>query len=79
MSSLGNDGRPQFGCLGQLRKAGLVISDRRSKNFFHGVAPGALQALRVTFVPVCCRSMIALSCSPGRSTMPVQCAGRARH
>lgn len=41
--------------LGQLRKAGLVISDRRGMNVFHRVKPEALQALCVVLDPNCCR------------------------
>ncbi len=37
--------------LGQLRKAGLVISDRRGMNVFHRVKPEALQALCVVLDP----------------------------
>jgi ArsR family transcriptional regulator len=40
--------------LGQLRKAGLVISDRRGMNVFHKVRPEALQALCVVLDPNCC-------------------------
>ena len=40
--------------LGQLRKAGLVISDRRGMNVFHRVRPEALQALCVVLDPNCC-------------------------
>ncbi|MGV7705352.1 ArsR family transcriptional regulator, partial [Mycobacterium kansasii] len=40
--------------LGQLRKAGLVISDRRGMNVFHRVKPEALQALCVVLDPDCC-------------------------
>ena len=40
--------------LGQLRKAGLVISDRRGMNVFHRVKPEALQALCVVLDPNCC-------------------------
>ncbi|WKG06824.1 Rv2640c family ArsR-like transcriptional regulator [Mycolicibacterium sp. HK-90] len=40
--------------LGQLRKAGLVISDRRGMNVFHRVKPEALQALCVVLDPTCC-------------------------
>ncbi len=40
--------------LGQLRKAGLVISDRRGINVFHRVKPEALQALCVVLDPDCC-------------------------
>jgi DNA-binding transcriptional ArsR family regulator len=41
--------------LGQLRKAGLVVSDRRGMNVFHRVKPEALQALCVVLDPNCCR------------------------
>ncbi|MBU9765128.1 helix-turn-helix transcriptional regulator [Mycobacterium sp. TNTM28] len=41
--------------LGQLRKAGLVISDRRGMNVFHQAKPEALQALCVVLDPNCCR------------------------
>ncbi len=40
--------------LGQLRKAGLVTSDRRGMNVFHRVRPEALQALCVVLDPSCC-------------------------
>lgn len=40
--------------LTQLRKAGLVISDRRGMNVFHRVKPEALQALCVVLDPNCC-------------------------
>jgi ArsR family transcriptional regulator, arsenate/arsenite/antimonite-responsive transcriptional repressor len=40
--------------LGQLRKAGLVISDRRGMNVFHRVKPEAMQALCVVLDPNCC-------------------------
>ncbi len=40
--------------LGQLRKAGLVISGRRGMNVFHRVKPEALQALCVVLDPSCC-------------------------
>jgi ArsR family transcriptional regulator len=40
--------------LGQLRKAGLAISDRRGMNVFHRVRPEALQALCVVLDPRCC-------------------------
>ena len=41
--------------LGQLRKAGLVISDRRGMNVFHRVKAEALQALCAVLDPNCCR------------------------
>lgn len=40
--------------LGQLRKAGLVVSDRRGMNVFHRVRPEALGALCVVLDPNCC-------------------------
>lgn len=40
--------------LTQLRKAGLVISDRRGMNVFHRVRSDALQALCTTLDPNCC-------------------------
>ena len=40
--------------LTQLRKAGLVISDRRGMNVFHRVRPEALQALCAVLNPDCC-------------------------
>lgn len=40
--------------LGQLRKAGLLISDRRGVNVFHRVKPEALQALCIVLDPNCC-------------------------
>lgn len=40
--------------LGQLRKAGLLISDRRGMNVFHRAKPDALQALCVVLDPNCC-------------------------
>jgi len=40
--------------LTQLRKAGLVISDRRGMNVFHQVRPDALQALCTALDPHCC-------------------------
>lgn len=42
--------------LSQLRKAGLVISDRRGMNVFHRVRPDALQALCAALDPGCCTS-----------------------
>jgi DNA-binding transcriptional ArsR family regulator len=41
--------------LNQLRKAGLVISERRGMNVFHRVRPEALQALCAVLDPDCCR------------------------
>jgi ArsR family transcriptional regulator, arsenate/arsenite/antimonite-responsive transcriptional repressor len=38
----------------QLRKAGLVVSDRRGMNVFHRVCPEALQALCTALDPNCC-------------------------
>jgi ArsR family transcriptional regulator, arsenate/arsenite/antimonite-responsive transcriptional repressor len=40
--------------LNQLRKAGLVVSDRRGMNVFHRVRPEALQALCTALDPSCC-------------------------
>jgi ArsR family transcriptional regulator, arsenate/arsenite/antimonite-responsive transcriptional repressor len=40
--------------LTQLRKAGLVVSDRRGMNVFHRVRPDALQALCTALDPKCC-------------------------
>lgn len=40
--------------IGQLRRAGLVISERRGMNVFHRVRPEALQALCVVLDPNCC-------------------------
>ena len=40
--------------LSQLRRAGLVESDRRGMNVFHRVRPEALQALFVVLDPNCC-------------------------
>lgn len=40
--------------LTQLRKAGLIQSDRRGMNVFHRVRPDALQALCVALDPNCC-------------------------
>jgi len=40
--------------LTQLRKAGLVISDRRGMNVFHQVRPDALEALCTALDPHCC-------------------------
>ena len=40
--------------LTQLRKAGLVVSDRRGMNVFHQVRPDALQALCTALDPDCC-------------------------
>ncbi|WP_293003296.1 Rv2640c family ArsR-like transcriptional regulator [Mycobacterium sp.] len=41
--------------LTQLRKAGLILSDRRGMNMFHRVRPEALQALCVALDPNCCQ------------------------
>ncbi len=40
--------------LSQLRKAGLVTSDRRGMNVYHRVRPDALQALCSALDPQCC-------------------------
>jgi DNA-binding transcriptional ArsR family regulator len=40
--------------LTQLRKAGLVVSERRGMNMFHRVRPEALQALCAALDPNCC-------------------------
>ena len=40
--------------LNQLRKAGLVVSERRGMNVFHRVRPEALQALCAALDPNCC-------------------------
>lgn len=40
--------------LTQLRKAGLVVSDRRGMNVFHRVRADALQALCTALDPSCC-------------------------
>ena len=40
--------------LTQLRKAGLVLSERRGMNVFHRIKPEALQALCVVLDPNCC-------------------------
>lgn len=40
--------------LGQLRRAGLVVSERRGMNVFHRVRPDALQALCAALDPNCC-------------------------
>lgn len=40
--------------LTQLRKAGLIDSDRRGMNVFHQVRPSALQALCAVLDPSCC-------------------------
>ncbi len=40
--------------LGQLRKAGLLASERRGMNVFHRVRPEALQALCTALDPNCC-------------------------
>ncbi|BBZ25153.1 transcriptional regulator [Mycolicibacter hiberniae] len=40
--------------LTQLRKAGLVVSERRGMNVFHRVRPEALQALCTALDPNCC-------------------------
>lgn len=41
--------------LGQLRKAGMVISERRGMNVFHRAQTDALNALRLVLDPHCCR------------------------
>ena len=41
--------------LAQLRKAGVVASERRGMNVFHRVRPEALQALCAALDPYCCR------------------------
>lgn len=40
--------------LTQLRKAGLVVSERRGTTMFHRVRPEALQALCAALDPNCC-------------------------
>ncbi|MFZ2530246.1 MAG: Rv2640c family ArsR-like transcriptional regulator [Rhodococcus sp. (in: high G+C Gram-positive bacteria)] len=40
--------------LGQLRKAGMVVSERRGMNVFHRAHVDALDALRVVLNPNCC-------------------------
>jgi len=40
--------------LTQLRKAGLVVSERRGTNMFHRVRPDALHALCAALDPSCC-------------------------
>ena len=40
--------------LTQLRKAGLVLSERRGMNVFHQIRPEALQALCAALDPNCC-------------------------
>lgn len=40
--------------LTQLRKAGLVVSERRGMNVFHRIRPEALQALCAALDPTCC-------------------------
>jgi ArsR family transcriptional regulator len=40
--------------LSQLRKTGLVVSERRGMNVFHRVRPEALQALCTALDPKCC-------------------------
>lgn len=40
--------------LTQLRKAGLVVSERRGMNVFHSIRPEALQALCAALDPNCC-------------------------
>lgn len=41
--------------LGQLRKAGMVESERRGMNVYHRPRNDALDALRVVLDPNCCR------------------------
>ncbi|CPU53446.1 Rv2640c family ArsR-like transcriptional regulator [Mycobacteroides abscessus] len=41
--------------MNQLRKAGLVESDRRGMNVFHRPLPNALTALCTVLDPTCCR------------------------
>ncbi|WP_305091639.1 Rv2640c family ArsR-like transcriptional regulator [Prescottella sp. R16] len=41
--------------LGQLRKAGMVVSARRGMNVYHRVRTEALDALRAVLDPNCCR------------------------
>ncbi|WP_430335219.1 Rv2640c family ArsR-like transcriptional regulator [Rhodococcus sp. ACT016] len=41
--------------LGQLRKAGMVESERRGMNVYHRARSDALDALRVVLDPNCCR------------------------
>ena len=41
--------------LTQLRKAGLVMSERRGMNMYHRAHPEALQALCAVLDPSCCR------------------------
>ncbi|UPW04846.1 metalloregulator ArsR/SmtB family transcription factor [Rhodococcus pyridinivorans] len=41
--------------LGQLRKAGMVESQRRGMNVYHRVRTEALDALRMVLDPNCCR------------------------
>jgi ArsR family transcriptional regulator len=40
--------------LTQLRKAGMVVSERRGMNMFHRVRPESLQALCTALDPNCC-------------------------
>jgi ArsR family transcriptional regulator len=40
--------------LGQLRKAGIVVSERRGMNVFHRVRSDSLQALCAALDPNCC-------------------------
>lgn len=40
--------------LTQLRKAGIVVSERRGMNMFHRVRPDALRALCAALDPSCC-------------------------
>jgi DNA-binding transcriptional ArsR family regulator len=40
--------------IAQLRKAGLVVSDRRGMHVYHRVRPESLQALCAVLDPACC-------------------------
>ena len=41
--------------LGQLRKAGMIASERRGMNVYHRAHGDALDALRIVLDPNCCR------------------------
>ncbi|MBX4169692.1 metalloregulator ArsR/SmtB family transcription factor [Rhodococcus sp. DMU2021] len=41
--------------LGQLRKAGMVVSERRGMNVFYRPRAESLEALRIVLDPNCCR------------------------
>ncbi|MBT1191202.1 transcriptional regulator, ArsR family [Rhodococcoides kroppenstedtii] len=41
--------------LGQLRRAGMVASERRGMNVYYSARPEALDALRAVLDPACCR------------------------